>query len=62
MEIVNFDSTMKYGKTEHSKVKRFLNNLYEAEKYITPKLWIKINSYNMEKLWENANILKLWVF
>ena len=53
----------KYEKTKHSKVKCFLHILREAEIHTiskTQNIGI-VNLLTTGKLWENANIPKIWV-
>ena len=56
---VNSDSTGKYRKAEHSKVKTFLHISREAEIHTVPKTMGKVNSHCTGKVWENTYIPKL---
>ena len=53
----------KYEKTEHSKFKSFLFISWEAEILATAKTQNMgiVNLLSTGKLWENTNILKVWV-
>ena len=58
MRKVISDSTEKYEKTEHSKVKCFLHISREAEIHTTPKTrnMGKLDFHSTKKVWENTNI------
>ena len=57
----NEESTGKYEKTKHSKVKCFLHILQEAEIDTVPKTQNMgiVNLLSTGKLWENKNIPKV---
>ena len=53
----------KYEKTNYSRVKCFLHISREAEIHTIPKIQNMgmVNLLSTGKLWENTNILKVWV-